>query len=971
MFFNKRSALLFSFALMLLTAPAALAASSPFWRQINDSDISRRPMNRTPVPTNYAAFAINKQAVLQALDAAPLEFTTTDQSGAIIELPMPDGSMGRFRIVRSPIAEAGLIAKYPELGRTYSGQGIDDPAATAKIDFLSNGFHAMILSPGGTVMVDPYAQGDVENYVAYYKRELPRMSDFECSVGSGFDAISRIDPNNAIPDSSAPEVISGSTLRTYRLALAATFEYCNAVGGNTIAGCLAAQTVVMNRVNGVYERDLAIRMVMIANNNLLAYAGNNTGCGGVACTSANDPYTNNNGSTMLGQNQTNLDTVIGTGNYDIGHVFSTGGGGIASLNSPCNPGNKAQGVTGLPSPLGDPFAIDYVAHEMGHQWGSNHTFNATVGSCGGNRSNLNSVEPGSGITVMGYAGICGAQDLAPNSIDTFHVRSLEVIVNYSQVGNGNSCAAATATGNTPPTVTLTGGSTWNIPKQTPFSLSATATDPDGDSLTYDWQQYNAGGSTGAATVVPNSDADGTPRPLFRNYVGQTSGTRFFPSLQFIRNNANVPPNTTGGFMTGELLPAITRTMTFQVLVRDNRANGGGINSATSTVNVDGASGPFDVTAPNTAVSWTGNAPQTVTWNVANTNAAPVSAAAVKISFSTDGGLTFPTTILASTPNDGSEVITVPNVATTQGRIKVEAVGNIFFDMSNVNFTVVAGPTATIRAPFDYDGDDKTDLSIFRPSVGQWWLNRSSTGTTPAYVFGSSTDRLVPADYTGDQKTDVAFWRPSTGEWYILRSEDTTFYAAPFGANGDRPIPGDYDADGKADLAVHRASTNTWYILKSAGGTDILPFGAAGDTPVVGDYDGDSKTDIAIYRTALGQWWIRRSSDGNTIVVNFGNSSDKPVQGYYTADNKMDVAFWRPSTGEWYIVRSEDNSFYAFPFGANGDIPVPGDYDGDDRFDAGVFRPSSNTWFVNRTTAGTLIQAFGSNGDVPTPSVFVP
>jgi uncharacterized delta-60 repeat protein len=291
--------------------------------------------------------------------------------------------------------------------------------------------------------------------------------------------------------------------------------------------------------------------------------------------------------------------------------------------------------------------------------------------------------------------------------------------------------------------------------------------------------------------------------------------------------------------------------------------------------------------------------------------------------------------------------------------------------NNLVRLATANPVAGFRAPFDYDGDDKTDLSIFRPSVGQWWLNRSSTGTTPAYVFGSSTDRLVPADYTGDQKTDVAFWRPSTGEWYILRSEDTTFYAAPFGANGDRPIPGDYDADGKADLAVHRASTNTWYILKSAGGTDILPFGAAGDTPVVGDYDGDSKTDIAIYRTALGQWWIRRSSDGNTIVVNFGNSSDKPVQGYYTADNKMDVAFWRPSTGEWYIVRSEDNSFYAFPFGANGDIPVPGDYDGDDRFDAGVFRPSSNTWFVNRTTAGTLIQAFGSNGDVPTPSVYVP
>ena len=459
-------------------------------------------------------------------------------------------------------------------------------------------------------------------------------------------------------------------------------------------------------------------------------------------------------------------------------------------------------------------------------------------------------------------------------------------------------------------------------------------------------------------------------PILRPYAPTASGTRYFPSLQFIRNNANVPPNTTGGFMTGELLPSITRTMTFQVIVRDNRVNGGGINSNSTTVNVDGASGPFNVTAPNTAVTFAGNSAQTVTWDVANTTAAPVSAANVKITYSTDGGLTFPTTLLASTPNDGTQSVTIPNTATTLGRIKVEGDGNIFFDISNVNFTVTA-VTSTLRAPFDYDGDDKTDLSIFRPAPGQWWYQKSSDGGNAAVTFGSSTDKIVPADYTGDQKTDFAFYRPSSGQWFILRSEDFSFFAFPLGVSTDIPVPADYDGDGKADAAVYRPSTFNWFINKSTGGTDIFTFGTTGDKPVVGNYDGDSKADLAIYRASLGQWWIRRSSDLGVFAVTFGNATDKPVQGYFTADNKTDMALWRPSTGEWFVLRSEDFSFYAFPFGVSTDIPVPGDYDGDDRYDAAVFRPSSNTWFVQRTTAGTLIQAFGIAGDLATPNAYVP
>ena len=301
---------------------------------------------------------------------------------------------------------------------------------------------------------------------------------------------------------------------------------------------------------------------------------------------------------------------------------------------------------------------------------------------------------------------------------------------------------------------------------------------------------------------------------------------------------------------------------------------------------------------------------------------------------------------------------------------------------NVTFTFSAAGIGTIynlnylnrsaaAAPFDFEGDGKTDLSIMRPGPGEWWINRSSTGTTFAAQFGGATDKLVPADFTGDGKTDIAVWRPSNGEWLVLRSEDFSYTSFPFGANGDIPSPADYDADRKADPTVFRPSSGTWFVRRSSDGeTTIQTFGAAGDIPVPSDYDGDGRSDIAIYRPSLGQWWLNRSSAG-VIAFTFGNGSDKPVQGDYTGDGKADAVFWRPSTGEWFVLRSENLTFFSFPFGTTGDIPAPGDYDGDGRHDATVFRPSTATWFSNRTTAGTLIQQFGSNGDRPIPNAFVP
>lgn len=340
-----------------------------------------------------------------------------------------------------------------------------------------------------------------------------------------------------------------------------------------------------------------------------------------------------------------------------------------------------------------------------------------------------------------------------------------------------------------------------------------------------------------------------------------------------------------------------------------------------------------------------------------------------------------TTTLAGSGNangTGSAVLSIPNDLNLIGTklyarwYITDAGAANGFSVSSL-FTFSPFSTVIPSTQFDFDGDSKTDIGIYRPngvSGSEWWYQKSSNGAGFATQFGAPTDKVVPADYTGDGKTDIAFWRPATGFWYVLRSEDLTFYGFPFGANGDVPVPADYDADGKADVAVFRGTATTWYIQRSSdGGTTIQAFGANGDVPVNADYDGDGKTDIAIYRPSVGQWWLMRSSAG-TIAYQFGVATDKTVVGDYTGDGKADVAFWRPSTGEWYVLRSEDTSFFAFPFGISTDTPVPGDYDGDGRNDAGVFRSSNYTWYLNRTTAGTLIQQFGSVGDVPIPNSYV-
>jgi subtilisin-like proprotein convertase family protein len=637
--------------------------SQTFGSYFQSIDISTKPnIGEQQIKTNKQQyFSIDLISIKNYLLSAPLELTQTSEAITYaLELPMPDGTTALFDMEESPMLDGGLASQYPNM-KTYTGKGITHRSEYLKLSITEKGLHVMILSETGTIYMDPYNQANQNILVVYHKKDFnPQGKTMNCGVGdnTSSNTIQTIQKSSL----TVPTVQFGDCVRrNYRLALAATAEYTTFHGG-TVNAALAAMVVTMNRVNGVYEKDLGVHMNLVANTNLLIYTNATT-----------DPYSNTNPANLLTQNQANCDAVIGNANYDLGHVFSTGGGGLSGLGIVCNSTQKARSETGSSAPVGDAYDIDYVAHEIGHQFSGNHTFNATTGSCGGgNINNGTAVETGSGITIMAYAGICSPNDIATNSIDNFHSTSLAEMSNFI-TGSATCATTQSVINNTPVITSYTTNK--NIPKSTPFMLTTTATDVDGDALTYAWEQIDN-------QVISNVPvATNTGGPMFRCFSPSTNPTWYFPRLDSIVNNTP---------LKWEVLPSVARTMNFRLTVRDNHSGNGCTSSANNTLTVDANSGPFVVTAPNTTgLSFAAFSTQTVTWNVANTTASPVNCANVDILLSTDGGLTYPITLLTGTPNDGSQTVTIPNITSSTARIIVKANANIFFDISNNNFVITA------------------------------------------------------------------------------------------------------------------------------------------------------------------------------------------------------------------------------------------------------------------------------------------
>ncbi|SDW74686.1 Putative Ig domain-containing protein [Amycolatopsis xylanica] len=832
-------------ALLPTAGSAAPAGPASPWTKVEPGAAARsakqakEPEIRTE---RFAGFTLDRPMMASELQrVAP-------QSAEEVLLPTPEGTVQRFSLVDTPVMESGLAAKHPEI-KTYSGKGIDDPTATVRADLTPLGFHASVRSAKGSWFVDPYYKRDRSLYASYYGHDLANPAgplveheDIEELV------------QDVLPADAGPIV----KLRTYRLALVTDPSYATYFGAENVT---AAKVTLVNRVAQIYEDETAIRLLLIndtdkTNLNTVEQAtGPNGPCGAAACyTTAQIAGCT---GSLLNRNQIVLGQLVGASAYDVGHIgLGVNGGGVAGLGVVGGSG-KARGCTGLPTPVGDFYAVDYVAHEVGHQFAGNHTFNGTQVNCsGGNRSAANSYEPGSGSSIMAYAGICQQDNLQPHSdpywsqrsyteISTFTSTTRPVIsevqnvsltafdgtdsftlsyggqasaaivrgTNYTAAGikaaiEGTQGWPAGATvsvsgfgggvlndtgfqvafggalaGVDVPSLTVTGTGTsgfagetvdggpqenigfkvedtanhapvvsvpssYTIPVRTPFALNGSATDADGDKLTYLWEQNDRGAAAGTA-LVNNTKTAG---PLFRQFGtaaivtsedtlkyyspgenavnGETS--RVFPDYpQIAAGNTNAktgacpaapaPPAAVPAALVdcfSEFLPTADwvgftgdRTLHFRLTARDYRPGGGGIGTGDTALKLASTAGPFLVTSQATGGTYPGGSAQPITWDVAGTNVAPVDAANVKISLSTDGGLTFPHVLAESTPNDGSETLTLPDLATTKARIKIEAVGNVFFDLSDADFTIQASPRVTLPADSPVQYSDAVSLPV--------------------------------------------------------------------------------------------------------------------------------------------------------------------------------------------------------------------------------------------------------------------
>jgi hypothetical protein len=622
--------------------------NNSFWKK--ETSISTNSKVKTENKTISAPkiYSLNLKNLTQELSKTTKRGDLSNKSNVIVSFPTSDGTFKNFRIIEASNFAPELQARYPDI-RSYAGQGIEDPSEIIRFSVSPKGFQSMTLSTNQKAsFIEPYTEDAMYYTVFDRSQKGVNTDDFICEVT---DQMNKTINKGASTMKNADDGI----LRTYRLAMSATGEY-TAYHGGTKAAALAAMNATMTRVNGIYETDFNVTLILIANTDAVIYTNSST-----------DPY----GSTTTNYNsqlQSTLTSVIGESNYDIGHLVANlqNNGNAGCIGCVCTNGQKGSGWTSHTVPEGDNFDVDYVAHEMGHQFGANHTW-----TFNGNEGSGAQMEPGSGSTIMGYAGITGATyDVQPHSDPYFHAKSIQQVTDYVK---STSCQTDTNTGNAVPTVNA--GSNYTIPKGTPFVLTGTASDANSsDVLTYCWEQFD---QNNAVTKLPSTTA--TAGVAFRSYLPTTDNKRYFPNLSVVKTGATS--------WTWEAVPNVARTLNFRLTVRDNKAGGGANNSDDMIVSVNGTAGPFVVNSPNTNIVWNVGTTQTVTWAVAGTTANGVNVANVDIFLSTDGGDTYPIALATGVPNNGSADILVPNNVGTQNRIMVKGSNHIFFDISNTNFSI--------------------------------------------------------------------------------------------------------------------------------------------------------------------------------------------------------------------------------------------------------------------------------------------
>lgn len=784
-----------------------LAASEPLWTDVEQSYQFRS--------ANTEAGTFHKARKLKLNSAALIDkLTKTEKSifdSALLELPLANGTQMLFKFEPSNVMAPELAARYPDI-KTWRIYNPENPAITGRIDIGPQGFHGLInTADGDRIFIDPENDDGDDLYTSLSRKENEESisNDFQCGVHE--DSALQAKPELTTTTNKTLSNPADSLL-TYRLAIATTGEYTQLFGG-TKEDAMAAVVTTVNRLNQVYERDLSIHLQLVADNDDLLYTNPNT-----------DPYSNEDASAMVDENIVNINSVIGNTNYDIGHVFGTGNtGGLAFINSVCGP-YKAGGVTGSNSPSGDAFNIDYVAHEIGHQLGASHTFNGHQLNCSaGNRAADSAVEPGSGSSIMAYAGICGTDNLQSHSDAYFHSTSIAQIFNYTRNSSGSSCGTSYETPNNKPTVDA--GADYTIPAETAFVLTGTSNDVDEDSLLHSWEQTDANGSAGGLYT------DLGDNPLFRVWPPVSGTSRFFPALN---------DELTHTSSIGETLPSTSRTMNFSLLVRDNN---GGVAVDQMKVHVVNNGMPFAVTSQSSNQTLSAGQSISVVWDVAGTNAPPINCPTVGIKLLEHTGTA--TELLASTANDGAEVVTIPEniVSINDSHIAVACNNNIFYAVSRGDIYVLGGdPILSVNSPSTPEEDSGIHNLSFILSLSanasediiiDYKATDKSTGAIikrgEALFTKGSRNMSIQIPITGDtlfednQIIELTIQKPSNAQFVtgdavliaqgIVIDDDTVISASPDITEDNISKTGSTDSSGGGSMGLLSLLTLSLLVIR--------------------------------------------------------------------------------------------------------------------------------------------------------------